>query len=122
MAEWSDEQKLLLAASTAAAWSDGSLDPAEAARVHFLAKLLGLDKLTEVEAFLQDPQQADALLDGEVDPELAQRAFASACTIAAADKELGAEERAFLTRLGARLKLGESDVQGLILLAKRRAR
>ncbi len=122
MADWTREQTLLLAAASAAAWSDGSLDEAEAARVHFLASLLGVNDRLEVDALLQDQARAEQQLDGQVEPDLAERAFASACTIAAADKDLSAPECAFLEKLGGRLGLAEDTVAGHLLLARRRAR
>lgn len=122
MADWTREQTLLLAAASAAAWCDGALDDAEAARVHFLASLLGISARGEVDALLQDQARAEAQLEGEVEPDLAERAFSGACTIAAADRDLSSAESAFLQKLGARLGLPEDTIAGHILLAKRRAR
>lgn len=110
MGSLSQEQRLLLSAALAAAWSDRELHPSEERWIRLLAELIEVEG-PELDAFLRDRSQTQAALSESVDREVALRVLSAACDVVAADREVRPDEAEFLRRLGSHLKLPSEDIE-----------
>ncbi len=110
MGSLNQEQRLVLSAALAAAWSDRELHASEERWIRLLAELIEVED-ADLDVFLRDRRQMQAALNEPVDRKMALRVLSAASDVVAADRQILPDEADFLRRLGKHLKLPKQAIE-----------